>query len=140
MRYLLDTCVVSELVRPTPAAGLVEWVSTQLEERLFLSVLTLGELLKGIQRLPEGIKKSRLEDWLDQDLRVRFSGRWLTVNEEIAERWGIISATVTKQGITLPVIDGLIAATALTHGLTVVTRNVADIKGTGVPIINPWKS
>ena len=139
MKYLLDTCVVSELVRPTPFKGVVDWIKSQQEERLFMSVLTLGELRKGIDRLAEGAKRTRLENWLDGDLRLRFSGRWLTVDEEVAERWGLVTATAESQGSTLPVIDGLIAATALVHGMTVVTRNDADMLATGVPLVNPWR-
>ncbi len=139
MKYLLDTCVVSELVRPVPIKALVDWISIQPEERLFMSVLTLGELRKGIDRLPEGIKRARLENWLDSDLRLRFAGRWMPVDEEVSERWGLIAANSEGQGRGLPVIDGLIAATALVHGMTVVTRNVADLHCTGVPILNPWQ-
>lgn len=140
MKYLLDTCVVSELVRPAPITGLVDWINSQQEERLFMSVLTLGELRKGIDRLPSGAKRTRLENWLDGDLRLRFSGRWLAVDEEVAERWGQVTATAETQGLTLPVIDGLIAATALTHGMTVVTRNDADMQAAGVPLVNPWRA
>jgi predicted nucleic acid-binding protein len=138
VKYLLDTCVVSELVRPAPIKGVVDWISRQQEERLFMSVLTLGELRKGIDRLTEGAKRTRLENWLDGDLRLRFSGRWLAVDEEVAERWGLVTATAESQGLTLPVINGLIAATALVHGMTVVTRNDADMRATGVPLVNPW--
>lgn len=140
MRFLLDTCVVSELIRPAPIPSLVEWINNQPEERLFMSVLTLGELRKGIDRLPDGAKRTRLEIWLDSDLRIRFTGRWLPVDEEVAERWGLIAANTASKGLTLPVIDGLIAATALTHGMTVVTRNSADMAGTDVPILNPWQA
>jgi len=138
MRYLLDTCVVSELVRPAPIQNLVDWVNRQQEERLFMSVLTLGELRKGINRLTGGARRVRLEEWLDSDLRLRFAGRWLPVDEEIAECWGLITANVASQGLALPVIDGLIAATALIHGMTVVTRNASDMQGTGVSVMNPW--
>jgi toxin FitB len=138
MKYLLDTCVVSELIRPAPLKSLVDWINSQQEEHLFMSVLTLGEIRKGIDRLPEGVKRTRLENWLDTDLRLRFAGRWLPVDEEASERWGLISANADSLGTGLPVIDGLIAATALVHGMTVVTRNVADLRSTGVPIFNPW--
>ncbi len=103
-----------------------------------MSVLTLGELRKGIDRLSEGARRTRLENWLDCDLRLRFSGRWLSVDEEVAERWGLIMANAANRGLALPVIDGLIAATALIHGMTVVTRNVSDLQGTGAPVMNPW--
>ena len=138
MKYLLDTCVVSELIRPAPLKALVDWINSQQEEHLFMSVLTLGEIRKGIDRLPEGVKRMRLENWLDGDLRLRFAGRWLPVDEEASERWGLIAANADSSGTGLPVIDGLIAATALVHGMTVVTRNVADLRSTGVPTFNPW--
>jgi predicted nucleic acid-binding protein len=140
VKYLLDTCVISELVRPKPDSAVVTWVQDQLEEHLFLSVLTLGELRKGIQRLPDGHKRVSLENWLDRDLKLRFAGRWLTVNEEVAERWGLVTGNAAKRGVSLPVLDGLIAATALMHGMTVVTRNTDDILSTGVLFLNPWET
>ena len=139
MKYLLDTCVVSELVRPRPDPSVVAWVRNQQEEHLFLSVLTLGELRKGIQRLPDSHKRVRLENWLDADLKLRFAGRWLPVDEEVAERWGLVTADAVRRGAVVPVLDGLIAATALVHGMTVVTRNTADIHSTGVLFLNPWE-
>ena len=139
MRYLLDTCVVSELTRPRPAPGVVHWVRSQQEEHLFLSVLTLGELRRGIERLPDSRKRLRLENWFDRDLKLRFSGRCLVVDEEVCERWGFITARAAECGTVVPVLDGLIAATALVHGMTVVTRNTADVSDTGVLLLNPWE-
>jgi predicted nucleic acid-binding protein len=138
VKYLLDTCVVSELTRPKPMPSVVNWVRSQREEHLFLSVLTLGELRKGIPRLPDSRKKVRLENWLDSDLKLRFAGRWLPVDEEVAERWGLLSSDAASRGFVLPVLDGLIAATALVHGMTVVTRNTDDVRGTAVLLFNPW--
>lgn len=138
MNYILDTCAISELVRPQPARAVVEWIRGQPEEHLYLSVLTLGELRKGVDRLATGRRRRQLEDWLDRDLRLRFAGRWLPVDEDVAERWGQLAAGAMARGAGLPVIDGLIAATALTHGLTVVTRNTADIAAAGAPVLNPW--
>ena len=140
MKYLLDTCAISELVRPKPAASVVEWVRHQQEEHLFLSVLTLGELRKGIDRLPDSRKRVRLENWLDGDLKLRFAGRWLRVDEEVAERWGLMASAAFHRGIQVPVLDGLIAATALVHGMTVVTRNTRDIQVTGALVFNPWEN
>ena len=138
MKYLLDTCVVSELVRPKPDRAVVEWVRSQQEEHLFLSVLTLGELRKGIQRLPDSHKRVRLENWMDGELKLRFAGRWLPVDEEVAERWGLVTADAARHGAGVPVLDGLIAATALVHGMTVITRNTVDIHPTGALHMNPW--
>jgi toxin FitB len=139
VRYLLDTCVVSELTRLHPAPGVVDWVRSQQEEHLFLSVLTLGELRRGIERLPDSRKRRRLENWFDRDLKLRFSGRCLVIDEEVCERWGFITARAAKGGTAVPVLDGLIAATALVHGMTVVTRNTADVSATGVLLLNPWE-
>lgn len=139
MKYLLDTCVISELVRPKPDPSVVAWVRDQQEQHLFLSVLVLGELRKGIQRLPEGPKRARLENWLDCDLKLRFAGRWLTVDEEVAERWGLVTADAIRRGVGVPVLDGLLAATALVNGMTLVTRNTADVRSTGVLFLNPWE-
>lgn len=138
MKYLLDTCVVSELVRARPDAAVTAWIAGQQEQHLFLSVLTLGELRKGIERLTDGKKRSRLSNWLDSDLKLRFAGRLLPINEEVAERWGIACAQAGGRGIAIPVLDGLIAATALAHGMTVVTRNVSDMQATGALVFSPW--
>lgn len=139
MRYLLDTCVISELVRPKPEKPVVDWIHGQQEEHLYLSVMTLGEIRKGIERLADNRKRIRLGTWLDRDLKLRFTGRWLSVDNETAERWGLITADLLKRGIQVPVIDGLIAATALVHGMTLVTRNTRDVQETGVLFLNPWK-
>lgn len=138
MRYLLDTCLVLELVKPRPDPSVIAWVGQQAESQLFLSVLTLGELRKGIEGLEDGRKRIRLAQWLDGELRQRFAGRLLAVEEDVAEQWGIVSARAKARGVAVPVVDGLIAATALVHGLTVVTRNVPDIQSTGAQVFNPW--
>lgn len=140
MRYLLDTCVISELTRKQPHPAVVAWVDAQNESHCFLSVLTWGELRKGIDLLPDGHKKAALQNWLDVDLRDRFEGRMLEVDAEVAERWGADCAKAQKQGIQIPVMDGLIAATSAIYGLTVVTRNVKDMQATGIPLVNPWES
>lgn len=140
MRYLLDTCVVSELTRKKPSAAVVEWVDAQDEEHCFLSVLTVGELRKGIDLLPDGRKKSRLQNWLERDLQGRFEGRILEVDADAAERWGADCSKAQRAGRKVPVMDGLIAATAAVHGLVVVTRNVKDMEPTGIPVFNPWDS
>lgn len=138
MNYLLDTCVLSELVKPRPDKGLVEWVGARDESSLHLSVLTLGELGKGIGRLPPGTKRNRLQAWLERDLIKRFSGRIFSVDAAIAARWGEMQAHAERLGRPMPVIDGLIAATAAVHSLAIVTRNGADMTQSGVEIIDPW--
>ncbi len=138
MRYLLDTCVVSEFAKPVPNAGLLDWLEGGDEDTFFLSVLSLGEIQKGIEKLPKSKRKSRLEHWLERDVRARFSGRTLEVSEEIALRWGKILGEAEKQGHPLPVVDALLGATALTHGLTIVTHNENDLSRTGARMVDPW--
>jgi predicted nucleic acid-binding protein len=106
---------------------------------LFLSVLTLGEVRNGIERLNSARRRGRLESWLIVDLRLRFHHRILAVNEAIAEQWGALSATAAKNGRPVPVIDGLLAATVLHHDLMLVTRNDTDVSGMGVPTFDPWQ-
>lgn len=138
MNFILDTCVVSELTRQKPHRAVVDWLLAQEETRLYLSVITIGEIRKGIERLPDSRKRKRIEAWLNKELRLRFTGRFLPVSEEVAERWGLESARALQKGRPLPVIDGLIAATALVHGMTVVTRNTEDISHINVQLLNPW--
>lgn len=137
--FLLDTNVISELIKSEPDGNVLRWINETDETVLFLSVLTLGEIRNGIERLNSGKRRGRLESWLRVDLRLRFQDRILTVDEAIAERWGALSATAAKKGRPVPVIDGLLAATALHHDLMLVTRNDRDVSGTGVPTLDPWK-
>lgn len=137
MAYLLDTCLVSELWKPRPNAGVVEWLEESDEEALFLSVLTLGEIRRGIDQLPAGKKRERLDKAL-VTLRSRLSPRVLPISDVVAERWGALSAEAARRGKKVHVVDGLIAATALVTGLTVATRNVDDFSPTSVPVIDPW--
>lgn len=139
MSWLLDTCVLSELVKPKPDAGLVAWVESNDEGRLYLSALTLGELAKGIARLPAGAKRNRLQNWLDRDLSERFSGRVLPIDQAAALRWGELQASAEKRGRSMPVVDGLISATAVLHDLTIVTRNGDDMALSGAAVLDPWK-
>ena len=116
----------------------MEWFSESLEDELFLSALTLGELTKGLDRLPAGKKRDRLVgDY--RALRSRFSARILPVTDGVAERWGALAASAERAGKKVHVVDGLVAATALVSGLTVVTRNVADFAPTQVPLVNPFR-
>lgn len=138
MRYLLDTCVVSEFVKPQPSASVLSWLDARDEISLFLSVLTLGELQKGIEKLPSSRRRTALQAWLDHDLPERFAGRLVEVDEEVALTWGKLQGDGERRGQTLPAIDALIGATALVHGLVVVTRNERDIARTGVRVIDPW--
>jgi len=138
--FLLDTNVLSEIVRPKPHSGVVQWVDSTDESLLYISVLTLGEIRKGITLLPEGRRRVALESWLDHDLVVRFSSHILPVDLAVAERWGRLAGSKAAKKSPLPVIDGLLAATALHHNLTLVTRDSNHAAITGVDVFNPWES
>ena len=139
MKYLLDTCLISELVKKEPNPAVIVWLDKQDERKLFLSVLNLGELRKGISKLPDGTKKNELQAWVDQDLVERFSGRILELNLDTSLRWGQFQGEAERLGEKLPVMDSLIAATAVAHGLVVVTRNTRDLERCGAPLFNPWE-
>ena len=138
MSFLLDTAVVSELVRKSPSAAVLKWIDGQDEATLHLSVLTIGELEKGVARLPASVRRSRLQSWVRRDLAERFGGRLLPIDTRTAARWGAIAGESERRGRPLPVIDCLIAATALVHGLAVATRNVGDFERCGANCVNPW--
>jgi len=137
--FLLDTNIISELIKPRPEPRVVMWVEATDENLLYLSVLTLGEIRKGIEALPHPARRVQLEAWLESDLRLRFAGRILTVDEAVAERWGIIAGQAAIRGAVMPVVDGLLAATAVQHNLTLVTRNTGDVAQTGALVFNPWE-
>lgn len=139
MKYLLDTCLISELVKKEPNPVVVSWLDEQDEQKLFLSVLNLGELQKGISKLPDGTRKNELQAWVALDLVERFTGRILDIDLETTLCWGRIQGEAEQAGEKLPVMDSLIAATAAAHGLVVVTRNVRDIERCGVRVCNPWE-
>lgn len=138
MKYLLDTCLISELVKDKPDVGVLEWIEQQDEQALFLSVLTLGELQKGASKLPDGRKKTQLLHWLDDDLQTRFTGRMLDVDATVATLWGRLQGEAERSGRRMPVIDSLLAATAYANKLAIVTRNGLDMAESGVEVINPW--
>jgi len=138
--FLLDTNVISELMKPRPNRRVAEWVDATAEELLHLSVISIGEVRKGIDLLDEADpRRAALQSWLDRDLRVRFAGRLFVFDDAVAERWGQLEALAKKRRLTLPTIDAQLAATALHYGLTFVTRNTGDIAPTGVSIVNPWR-
>lgn len=137
--YLLDTNVLSEPVRPNPEGKVIAWLDSVPEELLYLSVLTLGEIRKGISMVGGTVKRARLESWI-AEIVLRFSGRILPVDGAVAEQWGRIAAQAEVQGKTLPVIDALLAATAMSYNLTLVSRNAADLAATGAMLFNPWNA
>jgi len=136
--FLLDTDVISELVKPKPDPKVTAWIEATDESLLHLSVLTLGEIRKGIAVLPDTSRRVSLEAWLDRDLALRFAERILPIDRAVADRWGRIAAQASARKSPLPVIDGLLAATALQHNLTLVTRNTKDVAAASVPVFNPW--
>jgi toxin FitB len=136
--FLLDTNVVSELIKPKPEPKVTAWIDATDEERLFLSVLTLGEIRRGIVLLSRSARRTSLEVWLSKDLPLRFSDRILTIDQEVSHRWGQLSGLASAKGMNVPVIDGLLAATAIQHNLTLVTPNSKDVSATGVSLFNPW--
>lgn len=138
MKFLLDTCLISELVKKEPNPAVVSWLDEEDEEKLFLSVLNLGELQKGISKLPDGAKKEELQAWVALDLAERFAGRILDIDLETALCWGRLQGEAEQAGEKLPVMDSLIAATAAAHGLVVVTRNVRDMERCQTRVFNPW--
>lgn len=135
MSYLVDTNVLSELRRKTPDPGVVGWFSQRPATTLYLSVLTLGEIRKGIEGVSDPRRRQSLSDWLETDLAAFFTGRILDVDGAVADRWGRL---VASAGRPLPAIDSLLAATALHHGLVLVTRNIKDFGGVQVPLFDPW--
>ncbi len=136
MSYLIDTNVISELVRKKPEGKVVRWFSDVPDDALFLSVLTLGELRKGVETLTARARKEKLRLWLEHDLRDWFEDRLLSVDADVADRWGRILADAGKP---VPAVDGLLAATALHHGLRMVTRNENGFRFPGLEVVNPWR-
>jgi predicted nucleic acid-binding protein len=136
--WLLDTCVICEPGRKQPSARVLRWLDEQPEESLYLSVLTFGEIRRGCSRLPAGPKRKALERWLERDLTERFAGRILPLDGPVADLWGRLQAGAETKGHKLPTLDSLLAATALTHGLTLVTRNTGDFGPTDAELLNPW--
>ncbi|MEK7826420.1 MAG: type II toxin-antitoxin system VapC family toxin [Thermodesulfobacteriota bacterium] len=140
MKYLLDTCVISELVKKEPHPAVIRWMDAGDESRMYLSVLTLGELIKGITKLPDGEKREKLQSWVSNDLALRFGQRLVEIDAEIAWAWGTLLGEAEKRGEKLPVVDSLIAVSANVHGLIVVTRNVQDMARCQAKVFNPWES
>jgi predicted nucleic acid-binding protein len=138
--FLLDTNCVSELVRSRPEPRVLDWMEAADESLLYLSVLTLGEIRKGVAGLPQSRRRTHLETWLELELQVRFSGRILPIDAAVADRWGLLAAEAKRRGIPLSAIDGLLAATAIHYRLTIVSRNVTDFANTQAQILNPWEA
>ena len=138
MKYLLDTCVISELVKPTPYRKVVDWLNELPAEALFLCAITIGEVRKGLTKLPDSKKKERLTLWLNT-LLIEYNERIFFIDLMVCENWGVIQGNAEKAGTPMSSIDGLLAATTNTHNLTLATRNESDFTPANIPIINPWK-
>jgi toxin FitB len=138
--FLLDTNCISELVRVKPDPHVLHWMDAADESLLYLSVLTLGEIRKGVASLPQSKRRTHLETWLELELGSRFSGRILGIDAPVADRWGLLAAEAKRKGRSLSAIDGLLGATALHHNLTIVSRNISDFAGLPMPILNPWET
>ncbi len=139
MKVLLDTCALSELRLPKPDAGVAGAIRDLDSDDLFVSVISMGEIIKGVALLPDGQKKRLLQSWL-QTLERQYSDRLLPIDLETCRMWGEVTAAAQKAGRTIPASDGLIAATARRHGLYIMTRNTADFEPCGVPLLNPWEN
>lgn len=137
MNYLLDTCVLSEYKKPEPAAEVLAWLDAQADESLYISVLTIGELDKGIFKMMPSKRKTNLAVFVET-LISRFDRRILDLDTAVLRTWGAMIGSLESKGRPIPVIDSLMAATALEHDLTIVTRNEADFSATGVTVKNPW--
>ncbi|MGH2409171.1 MAG: type II toxin-antitoxin system VapC family toxin [Chloroflexota bacterium] len=138
MAYLLDTNVISEAIKPRPSAQVVAWFAAQPNTSTYLSVLTLGELEQGIVRSPNPVRAEGLRRWLEEELLPQFSGRLLPLDGAIMKTWGQITGQALQRGLPTNYVDSLLAATAITHDLTLVTRNIKDVQAFPVQVLNPW--
>jgi len=140
MNYLFGTCIISEVIRPRPSPAVLAWLERIPNERIYLSVLTLGELQKGILKVTDVRKARRLQTWFDNEIRERFKDHLLAVDADVAQEWGRLCAEAERGGHPRPIMDAFLAATAIVHHLTLVTRNTNDFAFTRVSLFNPWKT
>lgn len=138
MRLLLDTNVLSEVTKPSPDEGVLRWIHGLDEDRTFISIVSVAEIRRGVALMDSGRKRDALGEWLAHDLPQRFENRIIPVEGPVALAWGDLMALAKRSGRGLASMDGLIAATAVAHQLTLATRNTKDFEGFGVDIINPW--
>lgn len=138
MSFLLDTNVISEWVKPQPHTGVIRWLGEADEDRVFISVISIAEVRRGLERMAKGQRRDRIATWLWEDLPVRFEGRILPVDLAIAQEWGVTFERARSHGVILGVMDAFLAATAHTRELTLVTRNTKDFRYLGVKLFDPW--
>jgi len=138
MKYLLDTCVISELVAKKPSPQVIDWIDSIDPDLAYLSVITIGEIRKGIEKVADSRRKATLHAWLSEDLLARFSGRILPIDIEVALTWGELAGSLESKGKKMAAIDSLMAATALHSHCSLVTRNEVDFRHAGIAVVNPW--
>ncbi len=139
MNFLLDTCVISELIKPKPSTKVIKWLRSCRDEILFLSVMTIGEIQKGICKLPDSQKRNMLQEWIETELIRRFDKRILEINLKVVQKWGEIQALSEIAGTKMPVTDSMIAAIGIVYNMTIVTRDAGGMEKSGVGIFNPWE-
>jgi len=138
MKLLLDTNVLSEVTKPRPAEGVLNWLHGLDEDRTFISIVSIAEIRRGVALMDNGRKRDALDEWLTHDLPQRFDNRTIPVEGAVALAWGDLMALAKRSGRGLASMDGLIAATAIAHDLTLATRNSKDFEGFGIDIVDPW--
>jgi predicted nucleic acid-binding protein len=139
VKFLLDTNVVSEWVRPQPDRNVISWLAEVDEDRVFISVISFAEIRRGVEMLMAGRRRERLANWLAEELPLRFEERILDIDPRVAETWGVVMARGQKIGLTLGSMDAFVAATAEAHRLTLATRNVKDFQPLGISLLDPWR-
>ncbi|CAA6818819.1 MAG: Unknown protein [uncultured Thiotrichaceae bacterium] len=138
MKYLLDTCVISEVIKKSPNENVLSWLQAQDEDSLYLSVLTFGEIEKGIEKASDQSRKAKLKLWVEDDLKKRFEGRIIPIDMDIVTRWGSIQGLSELSGKTMPSIDGLIAVSGVAKNCIVVARNISDMEQSTAELFNSW--
>jgi predicted nucleic acid-binding protein len=139
MNYLLDTNIISELIAQRPNQKVLDWIDSLDPESVYLSVITLGELHKGVEKLPDSRRKQQIIEWLEEQFYLRFSDHFVPISAETMRVWGQLVARLEREGHPMPAVDSLIAASALAGNFTLVTRNTADFQHTGIALLNPWE-
>ena len=139
MKYLLDTCVISEVIKKEPNKNVIAWLQAQDEDNLFLSVLTFGELQKGIQKHTDQTRKQKLKIWVEEDLKKRFENRIIPIDLNVVTNWGSIQGLAELAGKPMPTLDGLIAVSGLTYNCTIATRNTSAMEQSTAELFNPWE-